>query len=330
MKQPMKLIIRVLAVAAVIQLGLVGIAYMGGDKLQASQSNVALLNFKPDAVDAVTIYGPDKQLVKLHKSDSWKTDAGFPADSGKIGQLLQKLADLKHGLPVATSPSAWPRFKLVKDDFERHMMLSKAGKVVAELYLGKGAGARQSYVRGSHDQAAYSVALASYELPLDVSRWQDKTLLQIAAGQVNGLDVAGVQLTKAVSANQNNSAKQNKPVWHADPAPTGKQLDQHAVEQALHLLATLRFSKEIGKHAPAGYDFRHPALTLTVSYRGKQRRYRFFKTTGDHQKNGEQYLLKVSDRPEYFAVDAYNARLWLKKMNPAGWFVEPKAKTKPS
>jgi len=316
MKQPMKLIIRVLAVAAVIQLGLIGIAYMGGDELQASQSSVALLNFKPDAVDNITVYGPDKQVAKLHHSDGWKTESGFPADSEKIDQLLHKLAGLKHGLPVATSPSAWSRFKLGKDDFERHLVLSQAGKVVAELYLGKGAGARQSYVRSGHDQAAYSVALGSYELPLEASQWQDKALLQIAADQVTGLEIDGVKLTRAAEADQKKT-DQKKANWNADSLPAGKVLDQHAVRQALHLLATLRFEKVLDKQPPAGFDLAHPVLSVAVHRQKKLRQYRFAKA-----EKGDKYLLKVSDRPEYFAVSSYTLNEWKKQMKRDALFVD--------
>jgi len=297
----MKQIIRVLAVAAVIQMGLVGIAYMGGDELQASQNTVALLDVKPDAVDSITIYGQDKKSVTLRQKDGWKTESGFPADGEKISQLLHKLAGMKHGLPVATSPSAWSRFKLGKDDFERHLILARAGKTVAELYLGKGAGVRQSYVRSGDDQAAYSVALGSYELPLDESQWQDKTLLQIGSDKINALDLDGVRLVKSSDGKQK--------IWHAAPMPAGKQLDQGAVKQLLHLLASLRFDKVLGKQPPSGFDLDHPVLTVTVHRQGNPRGYHFAKSNKD-----EKYLLRVSDRPEYFAVSSYTLKEWQKQM----------------
>jgi len=322
MKKSMQRIIRILAIVAVVQIALVAVAYMGGNELQASQSNVTLLSFQPDSVDTVTIYGPDKQAVKLHKHHGWKTDSGFPADTGKIDQILQRLSSLKHGLAVATSPSAWARFKLAKDDFERHIVLSKGDKVVAELYLGNGAGARQSYARNSHDQAAYSVALGSYDLPLDESQWQDKTLLQITGDQVSGLDIADVAIVKTSSGqnsagNKDSATKQHKQVWHAVSTPAGKQLDQHAVQQALHLLATLRFEKVLGKQPPDGFDLAHPILTVAVHRQKKLRQYRFAKAN-----SGDKYLLKVSDRPEYFAVSSYTFKEWQKQMAANTLFVD--------
>jgi len=320
-KNPMQSIIRVLAIVAVVQIALVAVAYMGGNELQASQSKAVLLSFQPDSVDSVTLYGADKQAVKLHKDKGWKTDGGFPADAGKIDLILQRLSGLKHGLAVATSPSSWPRFKLGKGDFERHLILSKGDKVVAELYLGKGAGARQSYARNSHDQAAYSVALGSYDMPLDESQWQDKTLLQITADQVSELDIADMKLVKTSGVqnggdNKDSSVKQVESFWHADSTPAGKQLDQHAVQQALHLLATLRFEKVLGKQPPDGFDLAHPILTVAVHRQKKLRQYRFAKAN-----SGDKYLLKVSDHPEYFAVSSYTLKEWRKQMNKGIWFI---------
>lgn len=323
MKKSMKTVIRVLAIAAVVQIALVGVAYMGGDELQASQSSVALLSFQPNSVDTVTIYGPDKQAVTLHKHGGWKTDGGFPADGARIGQLLQQLSDLKHGLAVATSPSAWARFKLADDDFERHLVLRKGDQVVAELYLGKGAGARHSYARNSHDPAAYSVALGSYEMPLDESQWQDKTLLQIPADQLTGLDIAGLSLVKTAakpdSGKKSGSAakKKTEALWRADSTPAGKQLDQHAVQQALQLLATLRFDKVLGKQPPAGFDAAHPTWSVTAHRHQSARQYHFFKS-----KSGDKYMLKVSDRPEYFSVSSYTFKAWQKRMSHHTLFVD--------
>jgi len=306
----MKSIIRILSIAALIQLVLVATVYTGRSDLRATQSGAALLSFTPAEVDSIRIDGPGKQSVTLHKDGSWKTVAGFPADSGKVSQILQHLSDLKHGLAVATAASSLARFKLADDDFERHLVLSKAGKVVAELYLGKGAGAGQSYARGGGDQAVYSVSLGGYELPLDESQWQDKGLLQIASDQVKGLEVADVALTKSSNGNK-------KEVWRAASIPSGKKLDQQAVEQVLNLLTTLRFDKVLGKQPPADFDVAHPVLTVSVRMSAIKRQYRFAKA-----KQSDQYLLKVSDRDEYFAVSSYLLKQWQKKMKKEVLFVD--------
>ena len=305
----MKSIIRILAIAAVVQLVLVAVAYTGGSRLPAAQAGAVLLSFAPAEIDSIRIDGPNKQAVTLHKGDSWKTAAGFPADSGKVSGMLQRLSELKHGLAVATSASSLARFKLSDDDFERHVVLSKAGKVVAELYLGKGAGARQSYARDGEHQAVYSVSLGSYELPLDESQWQDKGLLQISADQVNELELAGIVLSR--------SKGDNKSLWRASPMPAGKQLDQHAVEQALHLLATLRFDKVLGKQPPAGFDVAHPILTVSVRTPDIKRQYRFAAA-----KQGDRYLLQVSDRDEYFAVSSFLLKQWQQQMKQDILFVD--------
>ncbi|MDQ7010644.1 MAG: DUF4340 domain-containing protein, partial [Mariprofundaceae bacterium] len=165
---------------------------------------------------------------------------------------------------------------------------------------------------GEH-QAVYSVSLGGYELPLDESQWQDKGLLQIAPDQVNGLEVAGIALTRSSNGDK-------KTMWSASPMPADKQLNQHAVEQALHLLATLRFDKVLGKQPPADFDIAQPVLTVSVRTSAIKRQYRFAKA-----KQGDRYLLKVSDRDEYFAVSSFLLKEWQKQMKKDILFVDAPA-----
>jgi len=312
----MKRLIRVLAIVVVVQLVLVAGAYVGSGNLETSTSGAALLTFKAGDVDGIVIEGGNKAVIKLVRHDGWQTASGFPADGHRIGTLLQRLQDLKHGLAVATTPSALSRFKVAKENFERHLILRKGDREVAELYLGNGAGARQSYARGAQDQAIYAVHLGSYELPLKEHEWQDKTLLQLRSSEVTAIEMQAVKLTRTIALDQEQPAS-----WMSDQIPAGKRLDQGAITRVLDMLQSLRFSKVLGTQVPAGFYIVHPALSFNVTYQGKQRQYRFVK-----QSKGDDYTLKVSSRPEYFQVDGYTVKALLKQMKPAVWFVDPAVK----
>jgi len=311
----MKKLIRVLAIVAVVQLVLVAISYVGSSNLETPASGTTLLAFKLGDIDSIVIEGRNKAVIKLIRRDGWQTASGFPADVHRIDALLQRLQGLKHGLAVATTPSALPRFKVAKKNFERHLILRKGGRGVVELYLGNGAGARQSYVRRAQDQAIYAVPLGNYELPLKEHDWQDKALLQLHSNEVTAIETQDIKLVRTIAVDQKQS------VWMSDQMPAGKRLDQGVITRVLGMLQSLRFSKVLGTQVPAGFYIIRPTLSFNVTYQGKQRQYRFVK-----QSKGDDYMLKVSNRPEFFRVDGYTVKALLKQMKPAAWFVDSAVK----
>jgi len=312
----MKKMIHILAIMATAQLLLILFAYMGGGTLHTASASAALIDFNNADVNRLMVADAKGAKIILQKQQQgWQTENGFPADATRIETLLTRLKGLKHGLAVATSASALPRFRVGEKSFERHVTLSKGDHMIAELYLGKGAGARQSYARSGNDHAVYRVTLGSYDLPLTEDAWQDKSLLQISSEAVVSITVQGVKLTKV--ATDGKASKEKSIQWISEQVPAGKQLDQKAVQQVLNLIASLRFNKAF-KSLPAGFDIAAPAaLELDVSSQNKHRHYRFIKSD-----KAETRLLKVSDRKEYFEISSYTFKAWYKQMKPEAWFVD--------
>jgi len=320
----MKKTIRILAIVAAVQLALIGITYVGVGESGTQKGSVNLLTFNVADIDTIVIAGQSQKGVTLKKGKAWHTGDGFPADSQRIITLLQRLQDMKHGLAIATSASALTRFKVDEKIFERHLLLRKGDTVLADLYLGNGAGVRHSYVRIAQAHTVYSVPLGSYDLQLQAADWQDKTVLQINSTDITAVSVRGITLTKQISTTQKSTANSTKAVqktdvtWVSSQLPAGKQVDQDAVTHALKLLQSLRFSNVIGTVLPSDVDLTKADLDMNISYQGKQRQYHFVKQAKD-------YVLKVSDRPEYFRLNGYTAKELVKQMNPETWFVEKKA-----
>src|SRR5579863_3265 len=77
--------------------------------------------------------------IELAKKDGqWILPTAYdaPADSNRVGTLLDHLATLKRGLPIATTEAALRRFKVVDDDFERRVVLGAGGKTLSTVYFG--------------------------------------------------------------------------------------------------------------------------------------------------------------------------------------------------
>ncbi len=296
----MKQIIRMLGLAALAQLALAVLIWSGQHDLAGAGGRDQLLKFDAAAVDRIDIVGPKLQHIRLQKRDGWQVGDAFPADAARIDGLLRRLAGLQHGVAVALSVSAPARFHVADDQFERHLTLRAGDRVLADLYIGSGAGARQSYVRSADSQAVYRATIGEYEWPLSIEAWQDNRVLQLQRESIREISVNGVTLRR-------NSGKDAADAWLSSDAPAGKQLDQANIGKLLNLLQSLRLNRMLGTEPPAGFDHT-PALQFDVRYDDgasgvRTRRYRFVK-----QRDGDEYLLKVSDRPEYVTISSYSVK----------------------
>src|SRR5690606_13029986 len=61
--------------------------------------------------------------------------------------------------------------------FQRHLTLSKDDSTLGELYFGTSPGFRQTHGRRAGEDAVYSLAFNSIDLPVDASDWLDRSLL---------------------------------------------------------------------------------------------------------------------------------------------------------
>ena len=302
--------IRILAIAAVVQLGLAIGTIAGSGRLATAPRGDTLLSFDATQVNVLEVSDAHGAKVRLTRQrDTWRLANGFPADSERITQLIERLHSLKHGLAAATSPAARSRFNVAEKNFERHVLLQHGNRILAGLYLGRGAGARRSYVRTEHGTAVYSVPLGSYDLPVQAAAWEDKTVLQVR--DVTALESGHIRIQR-----KNAAAK----TWSSNRKAKGKQPDTEAIRRAVSLLEGLRYLKSLGKEAPDGYDFSHPALTFHIRWKQGERTYRFAR-----HKTDDLYALKVSDRPEYFEIAGYVFDGLKADMNPEKWFKNTRA-----
>ena len=310
----MKKAIRILAVLAVAQILLAALALSKHHGLSGPPPGKPLLSFDRAQIDQISLQGPGKAqpVVLTRKDGQWRTADGFPADSHKIERLLEKLSSLKAGLPVSTSAAALTRFKLDEAGFERKIELSAAGKPVATLLLGNGAGARKTHARRADSNQVVAVALGAYDLPLKTSDWQDKTLLQLNKDDIAGLRIGDL----AVSRDESAPADADGLIaWKTDTSlPPGKILNQKAINEAVNALTTLRFSEVLDdKAANAALD--NPVLSLEVTRKQGKRRYQL----GKHK---DQWVLKVSDRKERFKLPGYAATSLKEKCQRSHWLMD--------
>lgn len=303
--------LQTLAAIAAIQVILIALTFSGSADLHGKSDSSILLDFNRASIDRLIIAAANGHKTELSKQQGqWQTTEAFPADQAKLDSLLDKLENLKAGLPVATSKEALQRFKVANNEFERHVVLQQGDTTLAELFVGSGAGARQSHVRRAGQQAIYTAAIGSYDLSTASDNWQDKT--------VTGFDMKNLATVTlgdlALQRDNSSDGEHSQPGWQALSLEDGKTLNQEAVNTSLDALSRLRFSKILGKESKPEYGLDKPLLSVEIeTHRGK-RQYQF-----GQLKDTEDYVLKLSDRDEYFKINATTAKSLLDKFSQEKW-----------
>ena len=183
-----------LGAVLVVQL-LVVAALVIDDALGSAQTAPTLLSFDPDEVVKFNVSTLKDSVLLLKSEQGWHLDDDLPADDEKVGEVLDKLANVSAPWPVATSSDSAERFEVTETNFQRRLVLESADDTLADLMLGTSPGYRRVHVRAEGEDEVYSVDFSNYEVPVDIDQWLDKTLLQ-ASGPISGLTLeASWQLT---------------------------------------------------------------------------------------------------------------------------------------
>jgi hypothetical protein len=306
----------ILAVVLALQLALALLLFMRRDPLAGVTSVTVLI--PPDAVrtaDHLVIEakpatgaasGDSTRIELAKKNGAWVLPTSFdaPADGAKVGALLDRLAALKRGLPIATSEAALKRFKVVDDDFERRLVLSAGGKALATVYFGSSPGLRKSDARYGTDKAVYTVDLPTYELPTDSGAWLSGDLLRGDAAKLAEIDIANGAATGLVSGRlqllRTRGIDKQPDSW-ADPALTGEQhLDSARAESLAQEIGQLHVDAVLGTAARPEWQQDHPQLALAL----KDEKSQEVDWTLSRPQNGDFYVLKSSSQPWFFSVSA--------------------------
>jgi len=250
---------------------------------------------------------PQATHIALKKKDGqWVLPDAYdvPADATRVRSLLDRLAALKRGLPIATSESALRRFKVVDAEFERRLVLSAGGKALGTVYFGSSPGLRKSDARTAADRAVYAVDLPTYDLPTDLAAWIDPGLLKGDTGQLAEIDIAGAQARDAVQLIRQKGSDKQPDTWTAPSLKADQHLDPAHAESLAQDLAQLRIDGVLGTAAEPGWQQDHPALQLTL----KNEKSQSVQWTLSKPGSGDFYVLKSSAHPWYLSISASSGK----------------------
>ncbi|NNJ84994.1 MAG: DUF4340 domain-containing protein [Gammaproteobacteria bacterium] len=309
-----------LSVVLMAQLLLAGTLMFSVPDLAAVRPDTPLIELTDQSVDRLIIEGADNEKVVLRKaSDRWTLPDhfGFPVENGKVAQLIEQLKSLQHGFPIATTSTALTRFKVTDKSFERRITLAQGNEVLKKIYLGSSPGIRRIHARTDENEAVYSVNFSAYQVPTKAENWEDKEILRFPQEDIEEIRVADLIIRQAPAEpakekkekaegaeKEEKSTPPKQPVWIAEGLGAGERLDEEGAAKLAGLLSGLRIARVMGIEPQAEYGLNAPRLSL--SYRRKNAE--IVEYVLGKAESGTDFVLKASQREEYFRLDDYTVK----------------------
>lgn len=191
--------IRLLALLLAAQLVLAVVLLWEDTGVRGPDVGQPLLSFDVTAVDEIQIGSAEHEVILKKTVDAWRLPAlaDFPADQGKVSQLINRLQMLTTGHPLAASTEAAERFKVAEQAFVRRIRLKQGDAVLAELYLGETSGVRRVYGRAAGSAQIYPLTFALHQAGAQSSDWWDKNYLHREAESLQAIELGAIRLEKA-------------------------------------------------------------------------------------------------------------------------------------
>lgn len=285
------------ALSGLLAIQLIIIAGLWWYAQEQSDNNLpqALLDINWENVDKVTITSETGKISlgqnQNMDDDEWQLLADrLPAQSGKVNDLLEKLAQLQVKWPVASHQTSHSRFEVDQENAQRRIALHSGENLLGEILIGSSPGLKQLHIRKGGSDQVYVVELELADIPPKTTDWLDRSLLAAKAiDRIEGDDFALVQ----TGSNWQLSRKGPSILANQD-GPVAK--NQQKIENLISSLKELRVTGLV-KDKPDLVQ--SPAIKLEVTSGDNIWRYTFHEYNGQHfvqrSDNGFLFTLLKSD-----------------------------------
>ncbi len=273
------------------QLVLAAVLNLTGEDYGAFQAEEKLLSFEKQAVGGLRIEDGTDSVVLNKQEGKWLLSerGDFPASQRDVERLLDRLAALEKGWPVAKTRGAARRFRVDEDQFERKLTLLLDDDTQATLYVGSSSGFRKVYVRPGDRDEVFAVDFNSWEANAKADDWIDKDVLTLDDSDVARVEMPGIILQRADGKLQVvDLGEKEQTNWEESRALLDK-------------LTGLSVQSLLGTEAKSEYRQDQPALEVKIMREGGDvLGYRFSKP-----EDASYYVLKRSDLDYYFKMAEY-------------------------
>ncbi len=274
-----------------VQLVLAVVLNLTGEEYGTFQAEEKLLSFNRQTVDSLWIEdGTDSVVLKKQEGKWLLPESGaFPASQRDVERLLDQLAALEKGWPVAKTRGAARRFTVDEEQFERKLVLLSDNTIQATLYVGSSPGFRKVYVRPGDGDEIFAVDFNTWEADAKADDWIDKNILTLDESDVERVEMLGITLQREDGKLQVADLGQKE------------QTNGEESRALLGKLTGLRIQSLLGTEAKPEYRQDKPALEVKMTRKGGEvLGYRF-----SRPEDASFYVLKRSDLDYYFKVAEY-------------------------
>lgn len=276
----------------VLQLGAALVLHLTGDDYRAFTPRHKLLTFTPERIDGLRIVAEHGETVLLaRRAQQWllPDHDEFPADGARVQRLLDQLAALEQGWPVATSTAAQTRFKVAEQSFERKLSLLEGTRVVAELYLGTSPSFRQVHARPAGNDAVYAIPFELWELGTTVGDWLAPDTLRLTEDRIARVVMPDFTLERRDQG------------FHLAELRAEEQPNAEAIRAFVRALSDPRVDSVLDAQTRARVVQDTPRLDFTVTLTdGATWQYRIWPAAVSGR-----FWLQRSDRPQIFELPEY-------------------------
>ena len=265
---------------------------------QQSHLQQPLLSFDEQQLNRIVVSDGEKTVNLTKTGDHWLLPdlQKLPATESKLTDLLTKLEALHSGWPVATTSSAQKRFDVEKAKFQRRIQLYQDETLLDELYVGTSPGFRKTHIRKAGDNAIYTAALNSYELPVKMQNWFDKSLLASTAID----NIKGPDFVLHKTDGKWTLAEFNTPEGEETDEQIRTELNPDKAGQLASALTGLRvIAVETGQ--PLSNNTAPEVSTVTLEVAGPDSSWVYRLTQA-----GDKYTVSRNDRDAVFDVSKFD------------------------
>ena len=205
----------------------------------------ALFALQPDDVENIAINNEDETINLSKQGETWEIEADIPlpVDATRVQSLLSSMANLKTGLPIASSVNAQEQLEVADDKYQRKLVINN--DKANTFLLGTSPGLRKAHLRREGSNDIYSVSLPVSDVPTSKDQWLDKSLLAI--GDISQITSNAITFERAGT---DESETWSVPNNDAD----GKSLDTKKLLESVQALETLRVTGLYDSSMQSGND----------------------------------------------------------------------------
>lgn len=179
----------------------------------------SIAGFDLDAADTLIIEDSEATLTLARTDEKWQVNGepAIPVDAGAVVGVLESLADLEAGLPVATSEASQAQLEVADDNYQRRLTVKQGENELAQMYLGTSPGFRKAHVRLAGEDAVHAASINVFDFQTSESDWLDKQYFAFN-------DVTGV-------AGDGFTVRRENSTWHIEEPENRRE--SHVVDVAV-------------------------------------------------------------------------------------------------